>query len=78
MGSKRNTKKRDRRVYRFSLDMERHREVIELLESVPKPFRGELIAESIKTARRKMICPSEKPPEEKPIPPVAFNGSFDL
>ena len=77
MESKRNTQKRQKRVYRISLDMERHREVIELLDSIPKPFRGELIAESIKTARSK-ICPSAKPPEEKPIPPVTFSGSFNL
>ncbi len=77
MGVKQNTRKRQKRVYRISLDMERHREVIELLDSVSRPFRGELIAESIRTARRQ-ICPSERPQEEKPILPIEFNGSLNF
>lgn len=51
MGRKRKTEKRERKVYRFSLDKERYGSLIQMLDSIPKPFRGEYIAESIRMAR---------------------------
>jgi len=67
MRTKRKTKKRERMVYRFSLDKERYEEIIRLLDSLPKPFRGEYIAESIRIARLRLGLeggPSSEPPPE--------------
>lgn len=54
MMSKGKTKKEPRpakRPYKFTLDEARFKDVIIILDSVPKPFRSEYIAESIRFAR---------------------------
>lgn len=74
MRTKRKTKKRERMIYRFSLDKERYGEIIRLLDSLPKPFRGEYIAESIRIARLHLGLeggPSSEPPPE-------LRGAFTL
>ncbi len=76
MKTTRKTKQERRVVFRFSLSMERHWEIIKLLNSIPKPFRGEFIVESIKMARAHLNLVdrgSEAPPE-----PLKFNDTFTL
>ncbi len=73
MGTVRKTQKRERKLYRFTLDKIRYGELIELLDSIPKPLRGEYIAESIKIARPHFNLKSPNPE-----PPVEFKGTFDL
>ena len=39
------------RAYRLNLDMEKHKELIEFLNSIPRTLRGEFIKESIEFYR---------------------------
>jgi hypothetical protein len=73
MGTTRKTHKREKRLYRFTLDMERYGELVHLLDSIPKPLRGEYIAESLKIARAKLSLQNSNTE-----PPVEFKGTFDL
>ena len=44
--------KSPKRLFRFSLDEKVYKDVIEVIESIPKPFRGHFIAESIRAAKK--------------------------
>ena len=72
MGRRRKTEKRERKVYRFSLDKERYGSLIQMLDSIPKPFRGEYIAESIRMAR---LSSWQSTNTEAP---VEFKGVFEF
>jgi len=41
-----------RRLFRFSLEENVYKDVIEVIESIPKPFRGHFIAEAIRAAKK--------------------------
>jgi hypothetical protein len=47
-----NEVKSARRLFKFSLDEKVYKDVIEVIISIPKPFRGHFIAESIRVARK--------------------------
>ena len=66
--------KQMRKAYRFTLDKKRHAEIISILDSIPKPFRTEFIAESIRVAREYYVG-HEK--EEK-IKPPDFRGALTI
>jgi len=73
MGRRRKTEKHERKVYRFSLDKERYGSLIQMLDYIPKPFRGEYIAESIRMAR--FSSSWQSPNTETPI---EFKGVFEF
>jgi len=73
MGRRRKMEKRERKAYRFSLDKEKYIEVVQLLDSIPKPFRGEYIAESVRIARSKLSLQNSDA-----APPVEFKGTFNF
>ncbi len=80
MGEKRKTKKLEVVTYRFGLVKERDRDIITLLNSVPRPMRGQYIAESIRIARIKVGL-EESNPETKPSvksPLIPFEDTFDF
>ena len=41
-----------KRLFKFTLDEKVYKDVIEAIESIPKPFRGYFIAESIRVAKK--------------------------
>jgi hypothetical protein len=61
-----------KKPYRFTLDERRYKDVIAILDSIPKPFRPEYIAEAIRVARRHFGLRGE------PNGPHSFKGSFDF
>ncbi len=80
MGEKRKTKRLEVVTYRFGLVKERDGDIIDLLNSVPRPMRGHYIAESIRIARVKLGLENsntETKPEVK-IPLVPSENSLDF
>jgi len=73
MGVKTEIEKRERKAYRFSLDKGKYMEVVQLLDSIPRPLRGEYIAESIRIARIKLSSKNSDA-----APPVEFKGTFSF
>jgi hypothetical protein len=62
-----------KKAYRFTLDKRRYAEIISILDSIPKSFRSEFIAESIKVAREYYVGKKG----EKNEPPD-FKGTLNI
>jgi len=55
-----------KKVFRIGLDSKKHTDVIDFLETVPKPLRGGYIIEAIKLLKSKMtLSEPEKKHKEK-------------
>ncbi len=75
MGKERKTKKLDRVFCRFGMVRGKDDDIIDALESIPKPARGEYIISLMRFARSKLLAtntPSQFQVPESPPPVVSF------
>jgi hypothetical protein len=79
MGRTRKTVKPERKPYRFTIIKEQDREIMEFLDSIPKPMRGRIIVEGLKLLRKNYDSPGDEvqtDTQKEPLP--EFKGTFDF
>jgi hypothetical protein len=79
MGKARKTVKPARKPYRFTIIKEQDREIMEFLDSVPKPMRGRIIVEGLKLLRKNYDSPGGGvQTDTQKEPSLEFKGTFDF
>lgn len=80
MKPRRVTVKPERKPYRFTLLMDKEKELIEYLDSFPKPVRGRVIVEALKLQMRTLIQGKQHTEKEtlKGEPSLEFKGVFNF
>jgi len=79
MGRTRKTVKPERKPYRFTIIKDQDREIMEFLDSIPKPMRGRTILEGLKLLRKNYDSPGKEvqiDTQKEPLP--EFKGTFDF
>ncbi len=75
----RKTVKPERIPYRFTILKEQEEEIINFLNSIPKPLRGKVIVEGLKVLKKNYDSPGvEGQTNTIKAPPPELNESFDL
>jgi hypothetical protein len=79
MGRARKTVKPKRKPYRFTIIKDQDREIMEFLDSIPKPMRGRIILEGLRLLRKNYDSPREgvqTNTQKESLP--EFKGTFDF
>jgi hypothetical protein len=79
MGRARKTVKPERKPYRFTIIKDQDREIMEFLDSIPKPMRGRIILEGLRLLRKNYDSPGEgvqTNTQKESLP--EFRGTFDF
>ena len=79
MGRTKKTVKPERKPYRFTIIKDQEREIMEFLDSIPKPMRGRAILEGLKLLRKNYDSPEkEVQTDTQKEPLLEFKGTFDF
>jgi len=79
MGRTKKTVKPERKPYRFTIIKDQDREIMEFLDSIPKPMRGRTILEGLKLLRKNYDSSGEgvqRDTQKESLP--EFKGTFDF